>query len=64
MWEVELAFTPAVLVGFFATLLMLRPGRRGAQEDRARDRVVLLIGLAVVVLWLLQFDYFGVRLQR
>ena len=58
-YEVELAFTPAVLVVFFATLVMLFSGWRGAQDKR--DRVVLLIGLAVVVFWLLQFEYFGVR---
>jgi hypothetical protein len=109
VWEVELAFTPAVLVvfavalGTAATRLWTRaatapfhrlrladrpphPAREGAPtsprtrgevllpgretgefhgaEGSARDRFVLLMGLAVVVFWLLQMDYFGVRPWR
>jgi hypothetical protein len=33
----------------------------GSARAAANDRFLLLMGLAVVVLWLLQMDYFGVR---
>jgi hypothetical protein len=33
----------------------------GSARDLAIDRMLLLMGLAVVALWLLQMDYFGVR---
>jgi hypothetical protein len=79
VWEVELAFTPAVLAVFAAALgttaarlwtreatVSLLPLGRATGEfhgsgGSARDRFVLLMGLAVVVFWLLQMDYFGVR---
>jgi hypothetical protein len=117
VWEVELAFTPAVLVVFAAGLVLMvarlplpargeRVGVRGrfheseppkttaqtrdaapspgslrdptsprtrgevASVPLARstgsgglgsDRLLLLMGLAVIALWLLQMDYFGVR---
>jgi hypothetical protein len=124
VWEVELAFTPAVLAVFAAAQgaaaarlwtraatapLLFRPAggeragvrgpfhrlrladrpphpaREGAPTSprtrgvpspsratgechsaggSARDRFVLLMGLAVVVFWLLQMDYFGVRPWR
>lgn len=56
-WEVELAFTPTVLAIFFATLVA--SGRR--RFVAGDGSLFLLIGVAVVVLWLLQFDYAGVR---
>ncbi len=59
MWEAELAFTPAVLAGFVIALVMLRSDRFAAK--RTSDRALLLFGLAVVVLWLLQLAYFGMR---
>jgi hypothetical protein len=58
-WEVELAFTPVVLVAFFGTLLA-SGWRRFAAKDHSLS-VFVLIGAAVVALWLLQFDYAGVR---
>jgi hypothetical protein len=123
VWEVELAFTPAVLAVFAVALgaaaarlwkrpllplpargervgvrgpfqgpepskLRLaerppHPAREGAptsprrrgevmpgeamgksQGAASRDQWLLLMGLAVVVLWLLQMDYFGVRPWR
>jgi hypothetical protein len=68
VWEVELAFTPAVLAVFAVALAMAaarltrQPPEEG--ERSGSDRFVLLMGLAVVVLWLLQMDYFGVRPWR
>jgi hypothetical protein len=44
-----------------------RPARQGAPTSprtRGEDRFLLLMGLAVVALWLLQMDYFGVRPWR
>jgi hypothetical protein len=82
VWEVELAFTPAVLAVFAAALgttaarlwtreatVSLLPLGRATGEfhgsgGSARDRFVLLMGLAVVVFWLLQMDYFDVRPWR
>ncbi len=103
VWEVELAFTPAVLAVFAVGVVVaavrlwrreaaqlpplekgrvgegIAGGRRGAGRTSAdphpnpppeeggastRDRFVLLLGLAVVVFWLLQMDYFGVRPWR
>jgi hypothetical protein len=62
VWEAELAFTPAVLAVFMAgvTMLALRARRPLAE----RDRYLLLLGAAVVVFWLLQMEYFGVRPWR
>jgi hypothetical protein len=119
VWEVELAFTPAVLAVFAVVLVaasarlitrrlaaserLSPPAGRGrpalarrvrgpisesepaarpphpdplpasgareqtcSEEGRAAkfDRFVVLMGLAVVVFWLLQMDYFGVRPWR
>jgi hypothetical protein len=36
----------------------------GSARHEGSDRVLLLVGLAVVALWLLQMDYFGVRPWR
>jgi len=62
VWEAELAFTPAVLAVFLAgmTGLALRMRRPLAE----RDRYLLILGAAVVVLWLLQMEYFGFRPWR
>jgi hypothetical protein len=69
IWEVELAFTPGVLAVFAVALAMaavrltrLPPPKEGGGSGS--DRFVLLMGLAVVVFWLLQMDYFGVRPWR
>jgi hypothetical protein len=75
VWEVELAFTPVVLALFAAGLVMtaarlwasraeeLPPLEEGGGSAVAAgtDRLLLIMGLAVVALWLLQMDYFGVR---
>jgi hypothetical protein len=55
--EVELAFTPLVLAVFALGLLMLRsPSRR---DDG--NRWFVMLGAAVIIGWLLQMDYGGVR---
>jgi hypothetical protein len=62
VWEVELAFTPAVLAVFIAGMAMLAPRARGASAER--DRYLLILGAAVVVFWLLQMEYLGFRPWR
>ncbi len=62
VWEVELAFTPAVLAVFIGGLAILAARRRGPFVGR--DRVLLLLGAIVIVFWLVQMDYFGVRPWR
>jgi hypothetical protein len=59
VWEVELAFTPAVLAVFGAGLVALAVQLR--RKPESHDRFLILLGLAVVVLWLLQMPYFGLR---
>ena len=59
VWEVELGFTPAVLALFAAGLVMLAARLR--RKAKAGDRLLLMMGLAVVVTWLLQMDYLGAR---
>jgi hypothetical protein len=59
VWEVELAFTPAVLAVFAAGLVALAVQPR--RKPESHDRYLILLGLAVVVLWLLQMPYFGLR---
>lgn len=60
VWEVELALTPTVLavfaVGLVAMVIRLRrhPG----------DRIFVMLGAAVVIFWLLQMGYLGVRPWR
>ena len=55
--EVELAFTPAVLVVFALGLVMLQ-----ARSWRdAGNRCFVMLGAAVIIGWLLQMDYGGVR---
>ena len=55
--EVELAFTPAVLAVFLIGIVMLlSPSRR---DDGNRWFVIL--GAAVIIGWLMQMDYGGVR---
>jgi hypothetical protein len=55
--ELELAFTPAVLIVFALGLVMLRSS---AWQD-AGNRWFVVLGAAVIVGWLLQMDYGGVR---
>jgi hypothetical protein len=59
VWEVELAFTPAVLAIFAVGLASLVGRLRGAPDGR--DRIFVMLGTAVVIVWLLQMDYFGAR---
>ena len=61
-WEVELAFTPAVMVVFVAGVVVL--AARSRRHPDGADRVFVMLGAAVVVLWLLQMDYLGVRPWR
>jgi hypothetical protein len=61
-WEVELAFTPAVVVTFVAGVVVL--AARSRRHPDGADRVFVMLGAAVVVLWLLQMDYLGVRPWR
>ncbi len=58
IWEAELAFTPIVTAVFLAGMASFAAERRIAPMH---DRSLLLMGLAVVVVWLLQMDYLGVR---
>src|ERR1700674_419638 len=72
VWEVELGFTPVVLLAVVTTVAVL--GRRAMKgrasaaaagaAGRDRDRVVLMLGLAVLVSWLVQLDYLGMRPWR
>jgi hypothetical protein len=61
-WEVELAFTPAVMVVFIAGVA-LTTARLRRHPDGA-DRIFVMLGAAVVVLWLLQMQYLGMRPWR
>jgi hypothetical protein len=58
-WEVELAFTPAVLAVFIGGLVMMAARLRGRSGDT--DRIFTVLGAAVVIFWLLQMEWFGVR---
>jgi hypothetical protein len=62
VWEVELAFTPVVLAVFILGLAVLAARPRG--HSAGTDRVFVMLGAAVVVLWLLQMDYLGIRPWR
>jgi hypothetical protein len=59
VWEVELAFTPAVLTVFIVGVITL--SWRARRPLASSDSYLLMLGTAVVILWLLQMDYFGVR---
>ena len=59
--EIELAFTPAVLVVFVLGLAMLL---QAPSWQDAGNRWFVLIGAAVVIGWLLQMDYGGIRPWR
>ena len=67
VWEAELGFTPTVLVVFILGLAMLAarmglpPWKRG---ESATDRILILLGAALVILCFVQMDYFGVRPWR
>lgn len=62
VWEVELAFTPGVLAVFLGGLACLAAQLR--RQIEISDRFLFMMGVAVVVLWLMQMDYFGVRPWR
>lgn len=56
VWEVELGYTPLVLGAFGLSVLALLHDR-----ERPLARWALLLSAGVIVLWLLQLDYFGWR---
>ena len=62
VWEVELAFTPVVLALFIGGVVAL--AMRTRQPLTNRDPYFLLLGMGVIVFWLLQMDYHGVRPWR
>ncbi len=62
VWEVELAFTPGVLVVFIVGVVSL--ARRARRPLESGDPYLLMLGAAVVIFWLLQMDYFGLRPWR
>ncbi|MBI3704403.1 MAG: hypothetical protein HY244_11310, partial [Rhizobiales bacterium] len=62
IWEAERGLTPAVFMMLLATMAMLFARRRLADEPVATDRWLLLLGLAALLSWLLQLEYFGIRL--
>ena len=62
VWEVELAFTPAVMAVFIGGTIAL--ARRTGRPRTGADSYLLMLGLAVIVFWLLQMDWFGVRPWR
>jgi hypothetical protein len=65
VWEVELGFTPTMLVVMATAIVVLALRiftRREATADR--DRFALVLGLAAIVSWLIQLDYFGLRPWR
>ncbi len=69
VWEAELGFTPTVLAVFilgFAILTarMRLPMRASDGRAAAADRGLVLVGAAVIILWLLQMDYLGARPWR
>ncbi|HMA74247.1 MAG TPA: hypothetical protein VKP67_22580 [Xanthobacteraceae bacterium] len=59
VWEVELAFTPTVAAVFIVGIAIL--AARMYRDDNGTDRVFVMIGVAVIILWLLQMEYFGIR---
>jgi hypothetical protein len=62
VWEVELACTPMVLAVFTSGLAILAARSRRNCNDA--DRVLIMLGAAVIILWLLQMEYFGMRPWR
>jgi hypothetical protein len=62
VWEVELAFTPMVLALFVPGVAIL--AKRMRQPGRGADCVLVMVGVVVIIFWLLQMDYFGVRPWR
>jgi hypothetical protein len=79
VWEAELGFTPTVLVVFVLGLAILAaqmhapryplaspalPSLAGKGKEGAADRLLLMLGAAVIILWLLQMEYFGTRPWR
>ena len=73
VWEAELGFTPTVLAVFILGLAIMaaRMGvppyaapHAGERRKGAADQVLVLLGAAVIILWLLQMDYFGIRPWR
>jgi hypothetical protein len=62
VWEVELACTPMVLAVFTSGLAILAARLR--RNCDGTDQVLIMLGAAVIILWLLQMEYFGMRPWR
>ena len=62
VWEVELAFTPVVMAVFIVEGFRL--AMRARQPLTNRDPYFLMLWAVVIIFWLLQMDYFGVRPWR
>ena len=62
VWEVELALTPMVLAVFVVGLGILAIQSR--RNNDGADRIFVILGAAVIILWLLQMEYFGIRPWR
>lgn len=62
VWEVELGFTPVVFAILVLTIIaLLTTLRGGSGRDMDRDRWCVVFGVAVLLSWLLELDYFGIR---
>ena len=59
VWEVELAFTPMVLAVFTWGVAIV--AARMHRHCHRADRVFVVFGAAVVIFWLIQMEYFGMR---
>ena len=59
VWEVELGFTPGVLAVFVAGLASLATRLR--RRCDGTDRFLVMLGAAVIIVWLFQMEYFGMR---
>jgi hypothetical protein len=61
-WEVDLGYTPIAFAILLATTVALAAGTwRRSNAPPERDRWLLVLGIAVLVSWLVQLDYFGFR---
>jgi hypothetical protein len=61
-WEVDFGYTPIAFALLLATIPALVASTwRRSEEPVQRDRWLLVLGIAVLVSWLVQLEYFGVR---
>jgi hypothetical protein len=56
-WELDLGFTPIVFVILVITTIELKQNKSPTE----RDRWMLLLGIAVLLSWLIQLEFFGWR---